>query len=259
MLDSLGALRQVETGGTSNPYGNVTRDTNGINSYGAYQIQEPNIGPWSQAALGYTLTPQQFLTNPAAQDQIAAYQFGLYQNQFGSPEAAAAAWNGGPNAGAFYAANGYANNATAGYVNNFSNALGNNYVPVSSGGGLTISVPADQVAATGQGGTSATPSIQGSGCLPLGATMGGGAGAGAGIGFLIGGGPIGAAVGGLAGAAAGYGLNCNSAGSGWGALISQYFLRIVIIVLGFIFVFAGLMMFKGESPIELVTSKLQKG
>lgn len=62
---------------------------------GRYQIMEANIGPWSQAALGRQITPEQFMADPALQDAIFDHKFGGYVNQYG-PEGAAQAWFAGP-------------------------------------------------------------------------------------------------------------------------------------------------------------------
>lgn len=62
---------------------------------GRYQIMEANIGPWSQAALGRQITPDQFMADPALQDAIFDHKFGGYVNQYG-PEGAAQAWFAGP-------------------------------------------------------------------------------------------------------------------------------------------------------------------
>jgi hypothetical protein len=218
---NLAALQQVESGGIANPYGNATLDTNGIMSYGAYQIQAPNIGPWSQAALGYSMTPQQFLASPSAQDQIAQYQFNNYLAAYGSPQAAAAAWNGGPNAGAMYAASGTSYNQ--GYVDKFNGAL-------NSGAGYTADAFGNVY---GPGGTmwDANGTQYNSQGQPLGAN---------GQPFM---GPSSSAA----------------SGSGWFGVISQYFMRGTIVVLGFIFVFAGLMMFKGDTVTEALTLKTLRG
>lgn len=61
---------------------------------GRYQIMEANIGPWSQAALGQAITPDQFMANPELQDKIFDHQFQQYVDKYG-PEGAAQAWLGG--------------------------------------------------------------------------------------------------------------------------------------------------------------------
>lgn len=61
---------------------------------GRYQIAEANIGPWSQEIFGKAMTPDEFLANPKAQDQIFDTKFGQYVDKYG-PERAARAWHGG--------------------------------------------------------------------------------------------------------------------------------------------------------------------
>lgn len=54
-----------------------------------------NIGPWSQAALGRSMTASEFLADRGAQDAIFNHRFGGYVDRFG-PSGAAQAWFGGP-------------------------------------------------------------------------------------------------------------------------------------------------------------------
>jgi hypothetical protein len=63
---------------------------------GRYQVMEANIGPWSREALGREVTPDEFLKNPQLQDAVFDHKFGQYMQKFGSPDAAAQAWFGGP-------------------------------------------------------------------------------------------------------------------------------------------------------------------
>lgn len=62
---------------------------------GRYQVMESNIPQWSQAALGRTVTADEFLANPQIQDAIFDHQFGGYVEKFG-PSGAAQAWFAGP-------------------------------------------------------------------------------------------------------------------------------------------------------------------
>lgn len=62
---------------------------------GRYQIMEANIGPWSQAALGRAVTPEEFMADPQLQDAVFDHQFSQYVQKYG-PEGAAQAWLGGP-------------------------------------------------------------------------------------------------------------------------------------------------------------------
>jgi hypothetical protein len=61
---------------------------------GRYQVMEANIGPWSRAALGREVTPEEFLANPQIQDAVFDHRFGQYVQRHG-PEAAAQAWFAG--------------------------------------------------------------------------------------------------------------------------------------------------------------------
>lgn len=69
---------------------------------GGYQVMPSNFiqngSGWDMEALGHDVTLNEFLSSPQIQDQIARYKLGQYIKQFGSPEAAAAAWYGGPGA-----------------------------------------------------------------------------------------------------------------------------------------------------------------
>lgn len=62
---------------------------------GKYQIMEANIVPWSKEALGRSVTPKEFLANPAIQDALFDHKFGSYVSKFGQ-EGAAQAWFAGP-------------------------------------------------------------------------------------------------------------------------------------------------------------------
>lgn len=81
-------IRQEESGGNYHI-------TNSAGAYGAYQVMYFNIAGWTREALGYSMSPSQFLADPAAQDKVAAYKLGQYMRQYGSAEAAAAVWFSG--------------------------------------------------------------------------------------------------------------------------------------------------------------------
>jgi len=86
------AIAAIESGGRYNALGPTTRS--GDRAYGRYQIMGSNVGPWSQQVLGRSLTPEQFLADPAAQDAVFSSQFGNYVKKYG-PEGAARAWFAG--------------------------------------------------------------------------------------------------------------------------------------------------------------------
>src|SRR6187455_2109545 len=85
----------IESGGAKNPYallGSVTGS--GDRAYGKYQVMGNNIPSWTQAALGQSMTPQQFLANPQAQDDTFNHRFGQYADKYGE-QGAAKAWYAG--------------------------------------------------------------------------------------------------------------------------------------------------------------------
>jgi len=61
---------------------------------GRYQIMEANIPQWSKAALGKSVTAEEFMASPAIQDAIFDHRFGKYVEKHGE-ENAARAWFGG--------------------------------------------------------------------------------------------------------------------------------------------------------------------
>ncbi|WP_455918855.1 phage tail length tape measure family protein [Ensifer canadensis] len=87
------AIQAIESGGNYGALGPITRS--GDRAYGAYQMMGNNIGPWSEAALGQRLSPQQFLGDKSAQDAIFNHRFGGYAGKYGA-SGAAQAWFGGP-------------------------------------------------------------------------------------------------------------------------------------------------------------------
>lgn len=89
------AIKGIESSGNYNALGPLTGS--GDRAYGAYQIMGANIGPWSKAALGRSLSIEEFLANPSLQDQIFNHRFGGYVSQYGAT-GAAKAWFGGPGA-----------------------------------------------------------------------------------------------------------------------------------------------------------------
>lgn len=89
------AIASIESAG-SGDYGAVGPTNPKLGrALGRYQIMEANIGPWSQEALGRTVTPDEFLADPKIQDAIFDKKFGSYVSQYG-PEGAAQAWFAGP-------------------------------------------------------------------------------------------------------------------------------------------------------------------
>ena len=93
ILDQLKAnIAGTESRGQpNNGYGAVGPATNGDRPYGKYQVMGNNIPQWTQAALGQSMTPQEFLNNPEAQEAVVNHRLGGYLQQYG-PAGAARAW-----------------------------------------------------------------------------------------------------------------------------------------------------------------------
>ena len=87
------AIGQFESGGN---YKAIGPDTgNGNRAYGKYQVMASNIPQWTKEALGKSLTPQQFLADPKAQDAVAHYKMGKLLTQYGNVEDVASVWFSG--------------------------------------------------------------------------------------------------------------------------------------------------------------------
>lgn len=94
MAAAMQAIKNIESSGGN--YGAIgPLNKNGTRGYGAYQVLDTNVGPWSKKFYGEELTPDAFLRNRGAQDAVFQGQFGAYASRFG-PTGAAQAWLGGP-------------------------------------------------------------------------------------------------------------------------------------------------------------------
>jgi hypothetical protein len=63
-------------------------------AYGKYQVMGENIPQWTKEVLGTSMTPQQFLQNPQAQEAVYRTKFSQLVQKYG-PEGAAKAWFAG--------------------------------------------------------------------------------------------------------------------------------------------------------------------
>lgn len=91
------SIAGIESAGHKNPYGAMGPTTSsGDRAHGKYQVMGANIPSWTQQALGYSMTPAEFLANPNAQEKVFEKIFGDYVKKFGNPQDAAAAWFAGP-------------------------------------------------------------------------------------------------------------------------------------------------------------------
>lgn len=122
------AIGQQESGGN---YGAVNR---GSGAMGKYQIMPSNIAGnksgWDYQALGYDVTPAQFISSPQIQEKIASKFLQGYYQKYG-PAGAAVAWYAGPSAAQRYASSGRASNSresggppVSGYIQDILNKMG---------------------------------------------------------------------------------------------------------------------------------------
>ena len=123
------AIRGIESGGNYQAIGPV--NPSGDRAYGIDQVMGKNIPSWTQEALGYSMSPQEFLNNPAAQERVFEHKFGQYLSM-GPPAYAASRWfTGQPLAGREGATD--ILGTTAGeYVNRYLAALGQEPLPQKS-------------------------------------------------------------------------------------------------------------------------------
>jgi len=88
-------IARNESGGRKDAYTLVgERSRRGDYPYGKYQVMGENIPKWTKGYLGREMTPEQFLADPDAQEQLATAKGGEYMTKYG-PNGAAAAWFAG--------------------------------------------------------------------------------------------------------------------------------------------------------------------
>jgi hypothetical protein len=88
------AIRKIES---TNRYGIAVNAGRGRTALGAYQILDTNLPSWSRAALGRSVSRDEFLRSPGIQDKIFHHRFGHYVRKHGA-HGAARAWLGGEGA-----------------------------------------------------------------------------------------------------------------------------------------------------------------
>lgn len=118
------AVAGAESAGQPNGgYGAIGPDTGHGRAYGKYQVMDSNIGPWTQEVLGKSMTPQEFLANPQAQDAVFNAKFGQYLKQTGNPQDAASMWFSGKPLAGNNSGPDVLGTTVGGYVNRFNRNL----------------------------------------------------------------------------------------------------------------------------------------
>lgn len=92
--DLLQRTMRKESAG-SGDYSAVGKDTGHGRAYGAYQIMDSNIPVWTQEVLGQSMTPEEFLNNPEAQDKVARAKMEQMYAKYGNPQDVSSVWHSG--------------------------------------------------------------------------------------------------------------------------------------------------------------------
>jgi len=142
--DASKAISGIESGGNYAELGPVTKT--GDRAYGKYQVMGNNIPEWSKAALGKSMSKEEFLANPQAQEAVFKHKFGEYSQKYG-PEGAARAWFAGEGGMNNPNAKDQLGTTVASYGKKFSNAFGTGAPPAAAlAGGATGAPPVVQEA-----------------------------------------------------------------------------------------------------------------
>jgi hypothetical protein len=91
------AIAIQESGGNYNARGPVVQSGmyKGERALGKYQIMPGNLPSWSMDALGYEVTPEEFMESPQLQDAIAHHRLNIEWQKYGNPEDVASVWFSG--------------------------------------------------------------------------------------------------------------------------------------------------------------------
>lgn len=91
------SIARIESGGDYGKVGPMILRGSyaGDRAYGKYQMMGKNIPEWTAQYLGQSMSPQQFLRSPEAQEAVFRGEFGRLAARYG-PEGAARAWFAGP-------------------------------------------------------------------------------------------------------------------------------------------------------------------
>ena len=170
VIDALGRnIASIESGGSKNPYGILGPQVGAAGGHpagqaiGKYQVMSYNVGPWTQQALGKTMTPQEFAANPSAQEAVFRDQMTrtLANN---SPADAASIWfTGKPVSQAGGAAKDVLGTTNASYVSRATAGIPNAGTMLAAGStpvpGSTINTTGGPVAGSQTGSPTGGPTV----------------------------------------------------------------------------------------------------
>jgi hypothetical protein len=116
------SIASIESVGSGGYAATGPKQGNGDVALGKYQVMASNVPSWTKQALGQSLTPQQFLASPAAQERTFEVMFGNAAQKYGAAGAANWWFTGSPNPNPNVSdsngttASDYANRFMSGYV-----------------------------------------------------------------------------------------------------------------------------------------------
>jgi hypothetical protein len=115
------AIGQIES---SNRYDAVGPVTKGDRPYGRYQVMGTNVRPWTLAATGEALSPEEFLKKPEVQDKVFDHFFGTALAHHGTPEDAASVWFSGRPLAQTHGERDVLGTSVPEYINKFQRLMG---------------------------------------------------------------------------------------------------------------------------------------
>jgi hypothetical protein len=151
------AIAGIESGGAYDKLGPQTKT--GDRAFGKYQVMGANIPEWTTQVLGKPMTPEQFLSNPDAQEAVFKAKFGDYVQKYG-PEGAAKAWFAGEKGMNNPNAKDVLGTTVAGFGQKFTQALGPQGAPqIAAALTAPAGAPTDVSAVAKPPAVSTTPGI----------------------------------------------------------------------------------------------------
>jgi len=132
--DIMKGLSHVESGGKYDALGQIS-PTTGDRAYGKYQAMGQYIPGWSKQYLGRELTPEQYLADPKAQeDMMRARATELYEKYGNADDVASVHFTGRPVAEAGLDVTDYTGTSNASYLQKFRKGMGQvvqKYIPLA--------------------------------------------------------------------------------------------------------------------------------
>ena len=160
------AIGQIESAGSGDYAAVGPANDKGQRPYGRYQVMDFNVGPWTEEILGQRMTPEEFLADTNAQEQVFAAKFGEYVQEYGSPQEAASVWFTGEPIERGATRQDVLGTTGAQYVDEFNNLYQANLAPPTAAPTPAAAAPAPAVAPAPATAVPAAPMVTAGGGLP---------------------------------------------------------------------------------------------